>query len=204
MRSLVVVGMAATSVKAGSTPASASMDSNLSCSSSPPPNPATVTHAPSPARFMATLAAPPGRSFCQVARTTGTGASGEMRSTSPQMYLSSITSPTTSTRALRHPDSTRAIMSGKLAIIGCPRSTATACVMQVASSIHSHRMCPQRMWASWMRAGSVDRNAQANIRKRCHATAALASHGHGEGPQFTRFRQRGADILAVSRGRNPD
>ncbi len=118
---MVVVGIVATSVRAGSTPASANMDSSLSCSSSPPPIPVTVTHAPSPARFMATLAAPPGRSFCQVARTTGTGASGEMRSTSPQMYLSSITSPTTNTRALRHPDSMRAIMSGKLVIIGYPR-----------------------------------------------------------------------------------
>jgi len=32
--------------------------------------------------------------------TTGTGASGEMRATLPQMNWSSITSPTTSTRVL--------------------------------------------------------------------------------------------------------
>src|SRR6266513_2913324 len=34
-------------------------------------------------------------------RTTGTGASGEILETSPNQYRSSITSPTTSTRAFR-------------------------------------------------------------------------------------------------------
>jgi len=57
------------------------------------------------------VAAPPGFSSRTVARTTGTGASGEMRSTSPQTYLSSITSPTTRTRTLFQPDSTRTTIS---------------------------------------------------------------------------------------------
>src|SRR5271165_5961749 len=41
-------------------------------------------------------------SLCRVACTTGTGTSGEMRDTSPQMYLSSTMSPTTANRRRDH------------------------------------------------------------------------------------------------------
>src|SRR5204863_3738199 len=44
------------------------------------------------------LAAPPGMKLSRSNSTTGTGASGEMRETRPQMNWSSITSPMTSTR----------------------------------------------------------------------------------------------------------
>src|SRR6185436_16776199 len=49
-------------------------------------------------RLRATLAAPPGIEFSRSNSTTGTGASGEIRATRPQMNWSSMTSPTTSTR----------------------------------------------------------------------------------------------------------
>ena len=49
-------------------------------------------------RCARTLAAPPRRRLSAVTCTTGTGASGEMRSTVPQMKWSSIRSPATSTR----------------------------------------------------------------------------------------------------------
>src|SRR5215470_10575319 len=48
--------------------------------------------------FSATLAAPPGRCSAERVRTTGTGASGEIRAVSPNQYSSSIASPATSTR----------------------------------------------------------------------------------------------------------
>ena len=51
-------------------------------------------------RLRATFAAPPGMKLSRLNSTTGTGASGEMRDTPPQMNWSSITSPTTSTRVL--------------------------------------------------------------------------------------------------------
>ena len=47
------------------------------------------------ARLRATLAAPPGMKLSLSSCTTGTGASGEIRRTDPQMNSSSITSPTT-------------------------------------------------------------------------------------------------------------
>jgi hypothetical protein len=43
----------------------------------------SVSDAPSAAALRATFAAPPGRSSLRAIFTTGTGASGEMRSTSP-------------------------------------------------------------------------------------------------------------------------
>ena len=49
-------------------------------------------------KLRATLAAPPGMKLSREKSTTGTGASGEMRDTPPQMNWSSITSPTTRTR----------------------------------------------------------------------------------------------------------
>src|SRR5580658_9435600 len=66
---------------------------------------------------MATLAAPPGRSLRCAARTIGTGASGEIRSTSPQIYLSSITSPTTRACTCCQSRSTSRITSCMLSII---------------------------------------------------------------------------------------
>src|SRR6266404_4888804 len=57
--------------------------------------PTRVTVAPSAATCRATLAAPPNRNSLAAARTIGTGASGEMRSTAPHTYSSSIKSPTT-------------------------------------------------------------------------------------------------------------
>ena len=51
--------------------------------SSLPTTVSSVTRAPSILTFNATLAAPPSRSSSRETRTTGTGASGEMRSTAP-------------------------------------------------------------------------------------------------------------------------
>ena len=51
------------------------------------------------ARLRATLPAPPGMKLSRSNSTTGTGASGEMRATLPQRNWSSITSPSTVTRA---------------------------------------------------------------------------------------------------------
>jgi hypothetical protein len=56
---------------------------------------------------MATLAEPPGALVVRTERSTGTGASGEMRSTSPQMERSSITSPMTRMRRAANPLSIR-------------------------------------------------------------------------------------------------
>src|ERR1700677_4187663 len=52
---------------------------------------------------MATLAAPPGEFVVRTERSTGTGASGEMRSTCPQTERSSMTSPTTRMRKAANP-----------------------------------------------------------------------------------------------------
>src|ERR1035441_4145169 len=60
--------------------------------------PRTVTWLENSRTLRATLAAPPGEEDSLVTLTTGTGASGEMRETLPQMNSSSIKSPTTSTR----------------------------------------------------------------------------------------------------------
>src|SRR5689334_6270151 len=49
-----------------------------------------------------TLAAPPRLKFSETTRSTGTGASGDNRSTSPQTKRSSIRSPTTSRRTARN------------------------------------------------------------------------------------------------------
>ena len=81
-----------------STPAPLSNSPSSRCSTSSPQKPACVARAPSPTRFMATLAAPPGTRVVCMERSTGTGASGEIRSTVPHTYRSSITSPITNTR----------------------------------------------------------------------------------------------------------
>ena len=52
--------------------------------------------------FLATLAAPPSRISLSVMEMMGTGASGEMRSTLPQVYESTITSPTISTLSVEN------------------------------------------------------------------------------------------------------
>ena len=75
--------------------------SSLCAGSSSPTTVISITPGPSALTFNATFAAPPRRCSSRVTRTTGTGASGEIRSTSPNRYRSSIASPTTSTRALR-------------------------------------------------------------------------------------------------------
>ena len=102
-RVLLMVGAIAVLTKKFSTPACFSSCSSWRPSSSSPQNPATMVLTPSPARFIATLAAPPGVSVRCSMRTIGTGASGEIRMTCPQTYLSSMMSPTTSTRARDHP-----------------------------------------------------------------------------------------------------
>src|SRR5438270_10380738 len=61
-------------------------------------------------RLRATLAAPPGMKLSFWNSTTGTGASGEMRETLPQMNSSSMTSPMTRTRWLAK----RAMMASAL------------------------------------------------------------------------------------------
>jgi len=63
-----------------------------------PTTPNSSVRAPRAERLRATLAAPPGMKLSRSKSTTGTGASGEMRATRPQMNWSSMTSPITSTR----------------------------------------------------------------------------------------------------------
>jgi hypothetical protein len=65
---------------------------------SSPSTPTTSTSACIAVRFAATLPAPPRRSSRRFAASTGIGASGEMRATSPVTYASRIRSPTMSTR----------------------------------------------------------------------------------------------------------
>ena len=55
----------------------------LAPGSSLPTSASSDTFAPSAAALRATLAAPPGRSSLRSTLTTGTGASGEIRDTSP-------------------------------------------------------------------------------------------------------------------------
>ncbi len=73
----------------------------LSPAKSSPTKPTTHAFAPSATRFASTLAAPPRCVDSRRMSTTGTGASGEIRVTSPQRNSSSITSP--STMMLRSP-----------------------------------------------------------------------------------------------------
>src|SRR2546426_7367695 len=63
--------------------------------------PSKSAEAFSAVKLRATFAAPPGMKLSRSKSTTGTGASGEMRDTQPQMNWSSITSPITSTRVRR-------------------------------------------------------------------------------------------------------
>ena len=67
------------------------------------PRPTSWQVAPMAATLAATLAAPPRADRCSRTVTTGTGASGESRSVSPIRYRSSIRSPMTTMRLVRHP-----------------------------------------------------------------------------------------------------
>jgi hypothetical protein len=99
MRVLRVVGRPASSTTAPtSTPSLASSERSRRPWGPVPTTPATATRAPNRQRFLATLAAPPRVTSSFSTETTGTGASGEIRSTCPQTYSSSIRSPTTSRR----------------------------------------------------------------------------------------------------------
>ena len=71
---------------------------NFFPASSRPMTPSASAEVFKAVRLRATLAAPPGMKLSRSNSTTGTGASGEMRETRPQMNWSSITSPMTSTR----------------------------------------------------------------------------------------------------------
>ncbi|SST07126.1 Uncharacterised protein [Acinetobacter baumannii] len=82
-RSLTMVGWLSMRWKRASTPAALRLLARLSAASSRPVTPTSKACAPSAAMFSATLAAPPGRSSCCSTRTTGTGASGEMREVAP-------------------------------------------------------------------------------------------------------------------------
>src|SRR5690554_4211395 len=83
---------------ASSIPARSSSARSSAPSLSAPTAPASVHFAPSATTLAATFAAPPSARHCSSTRTTGTGASGDMRDALPWRYTSSITSPTTSTR----------------------------------------------------------------------------------------------------------
>jgi hypothetical protein len=65
------------------TPAAASREVSSSAGASRPVTETSEGEAPRAARFTATLAAPPQTEDSEVTRTTGTGASGEMRFTEP-------------------------------------------------------------------------------------------------------------------------
>ena len=74
---------------------------------SSPTRPRTSTWAPRATRLLTTLPAPPRVRVSRSTSTTATGASGEMRSTLPQRYSSSIKSPATRTLRLENPSRSR-------------------------------------------------------------------------------------------------
>src|SRR6185295_11474265 len=95
MRTFSVVGRPGSCTSPSTpTPAAASCSHNRSPAASAPIVPTSVARPPSTAMLFATLAAPPSRRCSDSNRTTGTGASGEMRVTRPTMKRSSMTSPT--------------------------------------------------------------------------------------------------------------
>ncbi len=107
MRVFEMVAWPERTIPEKSTPAAESKALSSRISASLPQKPACSTLTPRPTRFIATLAAPPGALVVRTERSTGTGASGEMRSTSPQMERSNITSPITNTRRAANPLSIR-------------------------------------------------------------------------------------------------
>src|ERR1035437_4533882 len=74
---------------------------------SAPVTPRTATLSVNSRTLRATLAAPPGKYDSPVTSTTGTGASGEMRDTLPQINSSSMRSPTTRIRLPADPANNR-------------------------------------------------------------------------------------------------
>ncbi len=105
MRVLTVVGLPSSATMSDSSSPAASISRNSPRTRSParssPMTPTREARAPSARRFASTLAAPPSRADSRRMSTTGTGASGEMRVTSPHTNSSSITSPYTTTRRSR-------------------------------------------------------------------------------------------------------
>ena len=98
MRVLVVVTISGCSCRwLTFTPAARSCRRSSFPASSQPTTPAMRTRAPSAARFMAVLAAPPGAKARLVMSTTGAGASRQSLSMEPFHQPSSMTSPTTVT-----------------------------------------------------------------------------------------------------------
>ncbi len=100
-----------------STPRSPNFFSNSSLSLPMPVTPRTETLAPSAARLLTTLPEPPRVYSSFLTATTWTGASGEMRSTSPQTYSSIIKSPTTSRRHWSNFEITSCILKSSVSII---------------------------------------------------------------------------------------
>src|SRR5271165_5004632 len=199
MRSLVVVCAFGVAVKHGSIPCSATSDSSLCCSGSLPAKPTSVTRAPSWARFMAALAAPPGRSSRRVARTTGTGASGEMRSTSPQTYWSSITSPTTSTGTPCHPASISSRTSREI----IEHSGAFELVFRRHGDVDPLAQHVAEQGVHLLHARGVrGRHVKAEVGQLRHSPVAAAAHGYRAGVQLMRTSQRRTNVGTAARGGN--
>ena len=99
-RVLMVVGRVSWRIRsADATPRPAKAASISSAAVSSPVSAIRVTFPPNAATLRATLPAPPSMAVSLWMRRTGTGASGEIRATSPVMNRSSMTSPTQRTRA---------------------------------------------------------------------------------------------------------
>ena len=84
MRDFTVVGRAGSSITPPvASPRSSRVARSRRPSSSAPTTPSSTGSAPSALRLAATFAAPPSVKLSRSISTTGTGASGEMRSTRP-------------------------------------------------------------------------------------------------------------------------
>src|SRR5439155_584514 len=94
----VVRAWRATTTPSVPAPSARSAEASRFPAASSPTIPHAAARPPSAVTLLTTLPAPPGRSSSPVTCTTGTGASGEMRSTCPHTKRSSIKSPTTSAR----------------------------------------------------------------------------------------------------------
>src|SRR5262245_9469768 len=100
MRVLIVVGRPATG-RSPATPMPTSPKRRVRSapSASSPCRPTGMASPPRATTLLATLPAPPSEALSRSTRTTGTGASGEMRLTLPHRKWSIIRSPRTTTRA---------------------------------------------------------------------------------------------------------
>ena len=87
------VDTATEACKAAPMPPDSRIWTSASPSTSAPARPTMSQDSTKGTRFRATLAAPPGYTASRSTFTTGTGASGEMRDTRPQMKRSSMMSP---------------------------------------------------------------------------------------------------------------